>query len=215
MDNKNTNNIIKNKVKINSPIFKRCLYCNKKFRTYISRLKSGRGKYCSRKCYELSKRKRIKKTCEICGKVFYIPPSKVKQNRGKYCSNKCQGIGFKGEKSPLWNGGVSFGKYCPKWTENLREGIRNLFGRKCQICGLDESKNYGRKLSVHHVTYDKNACCNNKIAMFVPLCTSCHTKTTHNREYWENILFSYLNIYFDGKTYPNQKNTVYYRGVKK
>lgn len=195
---------------IHPPIYKNCGFCGTKFKTHVSRIKDGRGKFCSRKCYEVSKRQKIEITCPICKKKFLTFPSKIKVGRGKYCSNKCQGKAFKGENSHLWKGGTGFGKYCPKWTENLRERVRTLFGRKCQICGKPESENFGRKLSVHHVTYDKNACCNNKIAMFIPLCVSCHTKTNKNRKYWENVLFSYLNIYYDGKSYYGQEEVTYY-----
>jgi hypothetical protein len=34
-----------------NPIFKKCLICRKEFRTYNAKLKEGKGKFCSKKCY--------------------------------------------------------------------------------------------------------------------------------------------------------------------
>jgi endogenous inhibitor of DNA gyrase (YacG/DUF329 family) len=192
-------------------IIKKCLHCGKEFRTYQNRIKEGRGKFCSRKCYELSKRSRILRKCKTCGKSFTVHPSKFKQSKCIYCSPKCQGIAFKGENHPLWRGGKGFEPYCPKFNEEFKERVRTFFGNKCQICGKSKIENKNRELAVHHVTYDKNACCNNKIAMFLPLCMSCHTKTTHNRKYWENILFTFINLYCDGKSYLNQEEVVYFK----
>ena len=86
-----------------------------------------------------------------------------------------------GEKSPSWRGGKN--KYCYKFTEEFKESIREEFGRKCFICGKSESDN-DRKLSVHHTNYDRGCMCGNIECRFVPLCTSCHTRTNYNRFYW-------------------------------
>ena len=84
-------------------------------------------------------------------------------------------------------------KYCNLWTEKFRQQIRNLFHNKCYLC----NKTTKRKLSVHHVNYDKNCLCQ-KTCEFVPLCGSCHNKTNHNRQYWEDLIMNYLypNRYF-------------------
>ena len=91
---------------------------------------------------------------------------------------------YAGEKSHMWRGGVSFGKYCHKFDETYREKIREYYSRKCFLCEMTEEDN-GTKLPVHHVDYNKNCGCDDSMCKCVPLCNSCHSKTNHNRERWE------------------------------
>lgn len=67
-----------------------------------------------------------------------------------------------GEKHPNWNGGSSSEPYCGKFNENLRERVREFFGRVCQLCDKHESESKLR-LSVHHVYAEKKACCEGDI----------------------------------------------------
>lgn len=98
----------------------------------------------------------------------------------------------KGEKSWNWQGGISFEPYCSKFNTEFKEKIREKFNRKCFLCGISEEEN-NRKLSVHHVNYDKQCLCNDTKCEFVPLCVSCHNKTNHNRKYYENLISNKLN----------------------
>lgn len=186
---------------------KPCEQCGKIIMVQKSRFKYGQGKYCSRECRDLSRKTKIEKTCESCGKTFEIMKSAHKKGFGRFCSKECQHKGMSGEGSPTWQGGISYGKYCPKFNNEFKERVREFFGRKCQLCGAEEN---GRKLSVHHVTYEKDACCNGQIAMFVPLCPTCHSKTNYNRDYWQEYFFNYINVYYDGKSYIGQEDVVYY-----
>lgn len=93
-----------------------------------------------------------------------------------------------GDKHPNWQGGKSFEPYCPEFTDGLKEEIREKFGRKCFLCPNTEN---GKKLSVHHIDYNKNDICNGKAWPLIPLCNSCHMKTNFNRWYWFNLLISY------------------------
>jgi hypothetical protein len=119
-----------------------------------------------------------------------------------------------GEKSPNWQGGISFGKYCPKWTKELRERIRAFFNYECIICGKTTKEN-GRALSCHHVEYNKQACCDGQIIYFVVLCMNCHMKTNFNREYWKNVLHRIIDEIYEGKSYYTKeeyKNKEYLNG---
>lgn len=89
-----------------------------------------------------------------------------------------------GELSPAWRGGISFEPYCQKFNKKKKEEIRDKYDRKCIICGKTEEES-GRKLSVHHVDYNKQQGCENHKWVLVPLCIECHTKTNHNRTFWE------------------------------
>lgn len=95
-----------------------------------------------------------------------------------------------GPLSPSWKGGISFDPYCPKFNYSFKEFIREKFDRKCYVCGILECYN-GKKLSVHHIDYNKNSICNGKTWAFVPLCKTCHNHTIGNRYYWFNRLICY------------------------
>lgn len=103
-----------------------------------------------------------------------------------------------GENNPNWCGGTSFEPYCPAFNEKFKEYIRDKFGRVCFLCPRTEKEN-GRKLSVHHVNYNKNCFCEDDIdCQFVPLCSKCHSKTNHNREYWEREITTKLHEKING-----------------
>lgn len=100
-------------------------------------------------------------------------------------NNPMYGVQLTCEKHHNWQGGISFEPYCPKFNNELKERIRNEYNRNCFLCGKKEN---GRKHSVHHIDYNKNQGCGRYEWKLVPLCTSCHTKTNYNREYWQNII---------------------------
>lgn len=101
------------------PITVSCQWCGKEFNVSPHRLKSGRGKFCSRKCAgkNLSATKSgvnspISKSvvaeCPICGREFLRAPWHIKDGRKKYCSKKCfnqwQSENRSGENHPNWGG---------------------------------------------------------------------------------------------------------------
>lgn len=75
-------------------VIKKCLRCGEKFKTYLSRVKVGKGKYCSKKCYWNS----TFRNCLICNERFKVPSNSLKKGIGKFCSRKCYGISIKGKK---------------------------------------------------------------------------------------------------------------------
>jgi len=105
-----------------------------------------------------------------------------------------------GERSPKWMGGISFEPYCPKFNKSFKGRVREFFGRVCFNCGKSEKDNI-KKLSVHHVNYEKMVCCNDVKPLFVSLCASCHAKTNHNREYWEEKFTNDLIEKHNGECY--------------
>jgi len=68
--------------------------------------------------------------------------------------------------------------YPEEWTVELRASIRDREGYRCLMCGKEQGK---RKLSVHHVDYDR---WNNDEGNLVALCIACHCKTNVRRKAW-------------------------------
>ena len=106
-----------------------------------------------------------------------------------------------GPDHPHWRGGTSFEPYCYKFNEEFKNRVRSFFGYRCVLCGKTREENHGINLSVHHVNYDKQTCCNASVPMFAVLCNKCHSKTNHNREYYEALLCAIIMKVFNGKSY--------------
>ncbi len=73
-------------------------------------------------------------------------------------------------------------KYGASFSSALKCKVRAKAKNACQICGDSELR---KKLNCHHIDYNKK---NNKLNNLMALCTSCHGKTNHNRNYWKKIL---------------------------
>lgn len=90
---------------------------------------------------------------------------------------------LKGKNHPSYIDGRSHFNYPYKFSNELRQKIRERDNFTCQCCGLEE-KNHSNKnvnLSVHHIDYNKKSCMENNL---ISLCISCHMKTNSNRDYW-------------------------------
>lgn len=184
-------------------IIRKCENCGNNFIVTPSLLKHTAAKFCSRKCHYEFQDKKVERTCIVCGKVFKVSPSALERSGAIYCSRKCQNKNQVGPNASAWKGGISFEPYCSKFNEEFKERVREFWGRKCGISGITEKEN-GKKLSVHHVNYNKMVCCDNTPPLFIPLSKSLHPKTNNNREYWEYMLTEYIMIWFNGESYlPN------------
>jgi hypothetical protein len=198
-------------------VIKICEICGKEFSVGYSIRE--RRKHCSYECSNKARsinrkgvgRIRVSVTCSYCGKEFEKQPSLVKNKTHIYCSTECMGkhrsIISVGENNPNWNNGASFEPYCKKWTKGTRTRVRAYFGDVCFLCGLPVEEHLDRhgnhhNLTVHHVHYDKQICCNGRPEIMVPLCRSHNSKVNSNKEWWiqyfEKILYAEP---WNGKTY--------------
>jgi 5-methylcytosine-specific restriction endonuclease McrA len=86
---------------------RRCPHCGGGFEVKPSRLRNGRGRFCSVSCArrgrDLPPRERAESTCEVCGVRFPAPPSK----RRKYCSLDCRSVAFARAGNPNYSHGQS------------------------------------------------------------------------------------------------------------
>ncbi len=107
-----------------------------------------------------------------------------------------------GPKNPNWNGGSSYYPYCPKFNEEFKNRVRAYFDYECVKCGKPEWKNKNHyHHHVHHVDYNKDACCDGQPVQFVTLCHSCHMKTNGNRSRWERMFLKILHEIYDNRSY--------------
>ena len=85
-------------------------------------------------------------------------------------------------------GGISTLPYSQDWTETLKKAIRQRDKYTCQLCG---KKQRNRKLSVHHINYDKMDCNPKNL---IALCGSCNGKVNSNRSSWTKFFKSKLKL---------------------
>ena len=81
--------------------------------------------------------------------------------------------------------------YCSKFNNKLRRSIRDRYNNCDYISGIHKDVcNPDRKLSVHHVNYDKDCGCDGNKCELIPLSHVNHMRTNTNRPFW-NRLFTY------------------------
>jgi len=66
-----------------------CAYCDVEFTVQEYRLAHGKGKFCSPKCYNKSRRAGVQRDCQTCGARFTAKPSVVAAGGGLFCSIPC------------------------------------------------------------------------------------------------------------------------------
>lgn len=129
---------------------KKCLFCSKSFES----AKWLNKDYCSRKCADEAKKKRIIKICEICGKEYEVQTYRVKIS--KYCSTKCRNegvsknltFGFKGKKNPNYKGKITkICKYCKEKFEVYPYRLSTANYCSIQCSKLDTSEKTRRQIA--------------------------------------------------------------------
>jgi 5-methylcytosine-specific restriction endonuclease McrA len=159
-------------------IIKHCLHCGKPFFKNLCRLKIGKGKYCSKKCYWAHpKSEETLKRMSECqkGKKYTLETieKRVSQTRGENHWN--------------WKGGISSTERMDdiKW-KNLRKLIYQRDNWTCQRCG----KHCHNNIQCHHIIPYRvgknyrfiywNVSVDDE-SNLITLCKSCHG--TVEREY--------------------------------
>ena len=138
----------------------------------------------------------------------------IHQKRSEAAKNKPPMTDEARQKMSATHQGISYDEwesfaceklYCSDFDEELREVIREKYGRQCFLSGLPELENIGkngkqRKLSVHHYDMDKEQGCKDKIWKLVPLCMEWHGKV-HNKLWEARIIWLLDNVWCNQKVY--------------
>ena len=157
-----------------------------------------RGKNNPRWGIEVSQETRKKLSEATMGKKNHnygkSPSIETRQKMSKLLSGKNNPMfGVRGESAPSWKGGISEKLYPTEWTETLRESIRQRDSYVCLKCHIPQ-RELLRKLSVHHIDYDKE---NLNPKNLISLCGSCNTQVNYNREYWKQYFIRRLRCLYN------------------
>jgi len=90
----------------------------------------------------------------------------------------------KGERNSNWKGGISLLPYPFIFNGVIQGQIRERDNNICKLCGKLQSLE-SRKLSVHHIDYNKDNCQFNNL---LTLCRRCNSLVNGNRPFWSNFL---------------------------
>jgi len=144
------------------------IQCDQCSGLFLTRLNST-SRYCSRKCSQDSKKRRILIECYSCKLMFEKPKSKF-ENSSKhnfhFCSRKCKEFSqsLKGNcleiRPPHYGNGAGALSYRKLAFEN--------YSNKCNRCGYNKILDV---LQVHHIDRNRD---NNKLENLEILCPTCH-----------------------------------------
>jgi hypothetical protein len=208
-----------------SKITLKCKWCGKDMVVSGHRTDQCFHKKC-RAEYRKSQRPWIPCAFPGCNEKFQDMPWVIKAGR-IYCDKHTKAANKshfpKGEAHPNWAGGISFGKYCPKFRP-VRPRVRAFFNYRCMMPGCTcggFTKDSNPQPVVHHVYYQKEACCyrteNGEFVFdlgkygtikvegdptkFVTLCGPANSRVNRDRLKWAQYFENLINIEYGGKSY--------------
>jgi len=118
-----------------------------------------------------------------------IPPMRGKkhtEDSKKKISETRRGL-YSGEKCPTWIDGRSFFPYPTIFNQQLKNKIRKRDNYTCQKCNKleeEELDTAGRRLTIHHIDYNKMNCAEENL---ITLCRECNSIINFNRNSWTNF----------------------------
>ena len=132
------------------------MICGKEFEVIPSKIKTGRGKYCSKQCYYKAligktgenspswRGGQIKRVCEVCGKSFEVRPAYLKKKgHGKYCSSECYGKALSkivGPNHPRYKKTKQICEECGKEFEVVPAKIKMGRGKYCSKACVNKAR---------------------------------------------------------------------------
>jgi len=101
-----------------------------------------------------------------------------------------------------WERFTGFDPYTPEFNKEFKNLVKLRDNFCCLNCGISEQKHIilkGKKLTVHHIDYNKENTC---LINCCTLCNSCNIKVNAHRIEWKNLFQSKLTEKY-GYQYPS------------
>lgn len=133
--------------------------------------------------YKILSAEYINANTHIKYKCSYDHVHSISWNRwsiGRRCPT-CAIINRSGEKNYNWKGGISFEPYCANWDVDLKEYIKE---RDNYICQNPDCWETSKRLSIHHIDYNKKNCSSDNL---ITICNSCNSRANYDRDHHKNL----------------------------
>lgn len=145
----------------NKRVTKICTFCNQDFSIKFSENARGRGRFCSKICYDnWQRRQQTLGVCLVCQKQFI--KKTWKRNPEKFCSKQCYSLYRNRDKTGKFLAGEING------SKFYRQIAFENYKHECSVCGY---KQFIEILEVHHIDGNRK---NNKVENLQILCPNCH-----------------------------------------
>jgi len=125
---------------------------------------------------------------------FYGHKGSIKWNhwnsghRCPICASICHSIKFSGKNHPMWKGGISCEPYCFEWSsKEFKNYIKERDGNRCLN---PDCWGTSKRLSIHHIDYNKKNCGPQNL---ITLCTSCNSRANKDRDWHTSWYQAILN----------------------
>lgn len=162
-------------------IIKRCEICGNTFE--VDKGASDRRKYCSKECSNIGNsgernkkwRNDLDSICLECGAKIRIRTIIYKDAKNfcdKNCADKYHSKAMQGLNNPRYKDGQAGRGYTHEFNKAKKKEIRERDRYRCQLCWRHENE-LNKKLSIHHIDFDKK---NNENSNLISLCQFCHSK---------------------------------------
>lgn len=162
-----------------------CSYCGKEY--YVKRIHS-KSKFCSSACYGLSQTgikkgknpdKYTKNICLVCNNEYEVRTCHYKRSKtcSLECASKYRSMKSSGENNPSWKGGLSRIPYPYNWA-NISKSIIERDGAICMNPNCGEKN---KRITVHHIDYDKMNCNPENL---ITVCDTCNSVANFGRKRW-------------------------------
>ena len=93
------------------------------------------------------------------------------------CERRLNSLRKSGDKHYNWKGGIACEPYCDVWLDKeYKESIKERDNYECQNSDCWETS---KRLTLHHIDYDKKNCSPNNL---ITLCNSCNTRANSDRK---------------------------------
>jgi hypothetical protein len=118
------------------------------------------------------------------------------KRRCRICGYENVSLKQMGPGNHNWLGGVSYEPYCEIWQDkDYKRSILKRDGDTCQRCGITNMLSlliHGKRLTVHHIDYDKKNCHPTNL---ITLCNSCNPKSNYNRDLHSRTYRDIIKVY--------------------
>jgi len=91
----------------------------------------------------------------------------------------CRAINMVGEGNHQWKGGITCEPYCDAWAD--KEYKKSILERDNYQCQNPDCWETDKKLTVHHIDYNKKHCGPENL---ITLCRSCNGRSNKDREWY-------------------------------